>query len=72
MAVHAFNLPQSGGTGRQISEFEASLVYRTASTAQRNSVLKKKRKKEEQEEEKEGEEEGGCLCIEKVPGLAYL
>jgi hypothetical protein len=36
---------QSGGRGRQISEFEASLVYRvssrTARTTQRNPVLKK-------------------------------
>jgi hypothetical protein len=37
-----------GGRGRQISEFEASLVYRvssrTARTAQRNPVSKKKKK----------------------------
>jgi hypothetical protein len=38
-----------GGRGRQISEFEASLVYRvssrTARATQRNSVSKKKKKK---------------------------
>jgi hypothetical protein len=37
-----------GGRGRQISEFEASLVYRvssrTARATQRNPVLKKKNK----------------------------
>jgi hypothetical protein len=38
-----------GGRGRQISEFEASLVYkvssRTARAMQRNPVSKKKKKK---------------------------
>jgi hypothetical protein len=38
-----------GGRGRQISEFEASLVYRvssrTARATQRNPVLRKKTKK---------------------------
>jgi hypothetical protein len=38
-----------GGRGRQISEFEASLVYRassrTARTTQRNPVLKNQKKK---------------------------
>jgi hypothetical protein len=38
-----------GGRGRQISEFEASLVYkvssRTARAIQRNTVSKKKKKK---------------------------
>jgi hypothetical protein len=44
-----------GGRGRQISEFEASLVYkvssRTARVIQRNPVLKnqKKRKKKKKE-----------------------
>jgi hypothetical protein len=40
-----------GGRGRQISEFEASLVYtvssRTARATQRNPVLKKKKKNAE-------------------------
>jgi hypothetical protein len=39
----------SGGRGRQISEFKASLVYRvsfrTAGATQRNPVSKKKKKK---------------------------
>jgi hypothetical protein len=48
-------MPFLGGRGRQISEFEASLVYkvssRTARATQRNPVskktkIKKKRKKE--------------------------
>jgi hypothetical protein len=41
-----------GGRGRQISEFEASLVHkvrsRTARTIQRNTVLKKKKKKKKE------------------------
>jgi hypothetical protein len=43
--AHTFN-PSTGGRGRQISEFEASLVYkvssRTAKATQRNPVLKNK------------------------------
>jgi hypothetical protein len=39
-----------GGRGRQISEFEASLVYRVSSrtvrTTQRNPVSKEKRREE--------------------------
>jgi hypothetical protein len=39
-----------GGRGKQISEFEASLVYKVSSRAaraiQRNPVLEKKKKKE--------------------------
>ena len=50
-----------GGRGRQISEFEASLVYkvssRTARVIQRNPVLKKNKKTNKEEEEEEGEEE---------------
>jgi hypothetical protein len=50
-----------GGRGRQISEFEASLVYRvsfrTARTIQRNSVLGEK-KEEEEEKRKEKERKG--------------
>jgi hypothetical protein len=45
---------QSGGRGRQISEFEASLVYRmssrTARATQRNPVSKKKKKKKKKKE----------------------
>jgi hypothetical protein len=40
-----------GGRGRQISEFEASLVYRvssrTARTAQRNPVSKNKKQQQQ-------------------------
>jgi hypothetical protein len=42
-----------GGRGRQISEFEVSLVYkmssRTARATQRNPVLKKQKKKKKSE-----------------------
>jgi hypothetical protein len=45
-----------GGQGRQISEFEASLVYRvssrTARAAQRNPVLKETKKKKKKKEKK--------------------
>jgi hypothetical protein len=44
VVVHAFNSQHLGGRGRQMSEFEASLVYRvssrTARTIQRNPVSK--------------------------------
>jgi hypothetical protein len=47
MVAHVFN--PSGGRGRQISEFEASLVYkvssRTARTIQKNPVSKNQKKK---------------------------
>jgi hypothetical protein len=43
-----------GGRGRQISEFEASLVYRvssrTARAAQRNPVSKRKKKKKKKKD----------------------
>jgi hypothetical protein len=46
-----------GGRGRQISEFEASLVYRvssrTARVTQRNPVLEKKNKNKKRERERE-------------------
>jgi hypothetical protein len=45
-----------GGRGRQISEFEASLIYRvssrTARATQRNPVSKKTKKKKKKIEEK--------------------
>jgi hypothetical protein len=45
-----------GGRGRQISEFEANLVYRvssrTARATQRNPVSKKKRERERGEKKK--------------------
>jgi hypothetical protein len=44
-----------GGRGRQISEFQASLVYkvssRTARAIQRNSVSKNKKKEKKKKEE---------------------
>jgi hypothetical protein len=46
-----------GDRGRQISEFEVSLVYRvsssTARAIQRNPVSKKKKKRKEKERKKE-------------------
>jgi hypothetical protein len=50
VVAHTFNpSTHSGGIGRQISEFEASLVYRvssrTARAIQRNPVSKKQKKK---------------------------
>jgi hypothetical protein len=54
MVAHAFKSQHSGGRGRWISEFEASMVYkvssRTARATQRNPVsknqkIKKKKKK---------------------------
>ena len=48
MVAHTFN-PSTGGRGRQISEFKASLVYRVSSRTvrdtQRDPVSKKKKKK---------------------------
>jgi hypothetical protein len=49
VVAHAFKSQHSGGRGRQISEFEASLVYRvsfrTARAIQRNPVSKNKKQK---------------------------
>jgi hypothetical protein len=49
-----------GGRGRQISEFQASLVYkvssRTARATQRNPVSKNKKREEKRREEKRREE----------------
>jgi hypothetical protein len=49
MMAHAFNPSTPGGRGMQISEFEASLIYkvssRTARAIQRSPFLKKKREK---------------------------
>jgi hypothetical protein len=45
-----------GGRGRRISEFEASLVYRTSRATQRNPVSKKnKTKNKTQPNKKEAE-----------------
>jgi hypothetical protein len=51
VVAHAFNpSTHSGGRGRQISEFEASLVYRvgfrTARAIQRNPVSKKQKQQQ--------------------------
>ena len=70
MVVHAFNPSTSGGRGRWVSEFEASLVYGadfgTAWVTQGNPVLgvriggrnggKKRRRKKQEEREGEGVE----------------
>jgi hypothetical protein len=49
VVAHTFNPRQSGGRGRWISEFEASLFYRvssrTARATQRNPVLKNQKEK---------------------------
>jgi hypothetical protein len=54
-----------GGRGRQISEFEASLVYRvssrTARATQRNPVSKNKNKKQKTNKQKETEYCKGVL-----------
>jgi hypothetical protein len=54
-AAHAFN-PSTWEADRQISEFEASLIYRvssrTARATQRNPVSKKKKKKRKKERKK--------------------
>jgi hypothetical protein len=54
--AHAFN-PSTWEAGRQISEFEASLVYEVSSRAtQRNPVSKnqKKKKKKKKKKRKKG------------------
>jgi hypothetical protein len=57
--AHDFNPSTLGGRGRQISEFEASLVYRvssrTARATQRNPVSKNKQKKKRKKERKKHE-----------------
>jgi hypothetical protein len=49
-------IPHSGGRGRRISEFEASLFYRvssrTARAIQRNPVLKNQKKKKKKKKKK--------------------
>jgi hypothetical protein len=57
VVAHAFNLKHSGGRGRRISEFEASLVYRvssrTARATQRNPVSKSKKQTNKQTNKKD-------------------
>jgi hypothetical protein len=58
MVAHTFNLSSqhSGGRGRQISKFEASLVYkmssRKARAIQRNPVSKHQKKKKKKKKKK--------------------
>jgi hypothetical protein len=56
MVVHAFNPSTQEGRSRQISEFEASLVYkvssRTVRATQRNPVSKKRKEKQKQNKQK--------------------
>jgi hypothetical protein len=60
VVAHACN----SSTGRQISEFEASLVYRVSSrrarTAQRNPALKNKNKKQKQNNNNNNNNNKGC------------
>jgi hypothetical protein len=55
-----------GGRGRQISEFEASLVYRvssrTARATQRNPVLKNKKQKSKQQKYEQGRKDVFVFC----------
>jgi hypothetical protein len=57
----------SGGRGRQISEFEASLVYkvssRTARAAQRNPVSKKTNKTKNKQTKKKNQKQKKDLCM---------
>jgi hypothetical protein len=54
-------IQHSGGRGRQISEFEASLVYRvssrTARATQRNPVSKKPKQKTKQTNKKQQQQQ---------------
>jgi hypothetical protein len=56
-----------GGRGRQISEFEASLVYkvssRTSRVTQRNPFSKNKQRKEKKRKEKKRKE----ICLSLSP-----
>jgi hypothetical protein len=59
-------IPALGGRGRQISEFEASLVYRvssrTARAIQRNPVCLEKPKK------KKKKKKSRCVCVSFIYG----
>jgi hypothetical protein len=56
LMVHTFNPKHLGGRGRQISEFQASLVYRvnsrTARATQRNPVSKNKQTNKTKQQQK--------------------
>jgi hypothetical protein len=76
VVAHAFKSQHSGGRGRQISEFEASLVYRVSSrisrVTQRNSVSETKQNKTKQNKTKQNKttkrkekkkgKQGPCFC----------
>jgi hypothetical protein len=59
VVAHVFKSQHLGGKGRQIAEFEDSLVYRvssrTARATQRNPVSKKKKKKKKKNQTKRTE-----------------
>jgi hypothetical protein len=64
-----------GGKGRQISEFEANLVYRmssrTARAIQRNPVSKnQKKKKKKRKERKRKNEKEKCLTAGSHEGIS--
>jgi hypothetical protein len=60
-----------GGRGRQISEFEASLVYkvssRTARAIQRNPVSKNQKKKKKEKRKKKKESKSGHYLRKEEP-----
>jgi hypothetical protein len=61
-----------GGIGRQISEFEASLVYRvssrTARATQRNYVLKKTNKTKQKQKQNKKRARHGVLAFDRSLG----
>jgi hypothetical protein len=60
MVTHTFNPSTQGGRGRQISEFEPSLVYkvssRTVRAIQRNPVSKNQRGKKKEKKKRRKKE----------------
>jgi hypothetical protein len=68
-----------GGRGRQISEFEASLVYkvssRTARATQRNPVSKKKERKRKRKRKRKKKERKkfweGCFFVSRDPFILF-
>jgi hypothetical protein len=73
VVAHAFNPSTREARGRQISEFEASLVYRvssrTAKATQRNPVSKKQKTKNQKKKKKPKKKKkfckgDGCLLLD--------
>jgi hypothetical protein len=68
VVAHTFNPKDSGGRGRQISEFETNLVHkvssRTARAIQRNPVLKNQKKKPRTILSRHGESGQSCLLLD--------